>query len=124
MDAAVEDALVVGYEPLISALELPDPDDRHVLAAAIRCNAQEIVTFNLKDFPADVLAAYDVLAIHPDEFVENQFDLKQGLVLNVAKRHRAALRNPPKSAGDYIETLAAQGLPVSADRLRDFIDVL
>ncbi|SFL40707.1 PIN domain-containing protein [Streptomyces pini] len=51
MMRAVRDCMVKGYEPLIEALELPDPDDRHVLAAAIRAKAQLIVTFNLKDFP-------------------------------------------------------------------------
>jgi predicted nucleic acid-binding protein len=44
MNAAVRDCLVTGYEPLIGAVELPDPDDRHVLAAAIRARAQVIVT--------------------------------------------------------------------------------
>ena len=56
MICAVRDCIVVGYEPLIDALELPDPDDRHVLAAAIRARAQVIVTNNLKDFPARQLA--------------------------------------------------------------------
>lgn len=51
MDKAIPDALVTDHEMLCSGLDLPDPDDRHVLAAAIRCNAQTIVTFNLKDFP-------------------------------------------------------------------------
>lgn len=51
MKSAVRDCLVKGYEPLIDILELPDKDDRHVLAAAVRAKAQVIVTFNLKDFP-------------------------------------------------------------------------
>jgi PIN domain len=58
LDASVPDALVSGYEGLIPALQLPDPDDRHVLAAAIRCGASAIVTFNERDFPADELAKY------------------------------------------------------------------
>lgn len=60
---------------LVAGLTLPDPDDRHVLAAAIRCGASVIVTFNQRDFPADVLASYGVESQHPDEFVENLFDL-------------------------------------------------
>lgn len=55
VDTSLPDALVVGYEDLISALSLPDPDDRHVLAAAIRCGASAIVTFNERHFPADQL---------------------------------------------------------------------
>lgn len=52
MNRAVRDCLVSGYEPLIEGLKLPDPDDRHVLAAAIKAGAQVIVIRNLRDFPA------------------------------------------------------------------------
>ena len=55
MNAHVVDCIVTGYETLIPSLTMPDPDDRHVLAAAIRCGADLIVTFNLKDFPEAVL---------------------------------------------------------------------
>ena len=68
MDRHVRDAKVYGYEPLIEGLDLPDPDDRHVLAAAIRCNANAIVTFNLKDFPDASLRQSDIEVIHPDDF--------------------------------------------------------
>ncbi len=50
MDKHAEDALVTGYEGLIEGLHLPDPDDRHVLAAAIRGRADVIVTVNEWDF--------------------------------------------------------------------------
>ena len=124
MDQAVPDCLVDGYEPLVEGLSLPDPGDRHVLAAAIRAGAQSIVTINLKDFPASSLAQYGIEAVHPDTFIEQQLDLHEGAVVAVAKRHRSALRNPPKSVDQYLETLAAQGLIVTADRLRKFADVL
>src|SRR4051794_38652814 len=60
MDRHVPDSLVTGYEPLIPTLILPDPDDRHVLAAAIHAKAELIVTFNLSDFPASVLSGYGI----------------------------------------------------------------
>lgn len=60
---------VYGWEPRESTLDLPDPDDRHVLAAALVADADYIVTYNLKDFPASQLAPYAVKAIHPDEFL-------------------------------------------------------
>lgn len=124
MNQAVSDSLVTGYEPFVEGLELPDADDRHVLAAAIRSGAQAIITFNLKDFPEKTLGQYDIEALHPDAFIENQLDLNQGAVIATAKQHREALKNPPKTAEEYIETLAAQGLAISADRFRDFIGLL
>jgi len=60
---------VTGYEDLIPGLHLPDPGDRHVLAAAIRGRADVIVTMNLKDFPDAVLNSFGIEAQHPDEFI-------------------------------------------------------
>ena len=74
MDAHVPDCLVAGYEPLIPTLSLPDPDDRHVLAAAIHGGAGTIVTFNLGDFPASALGPFSIEAVHPDEFVVRLWD--------------------------------------------------
>lgn len=69
MDQAVPDCLVTGYEELIESLVLPDPDDRHVLAAAIRSQAGVIVTYNVKDFPEDLAAGckpqVDDVGAHP-----------------------------------------------------------
>jgi len=109
---------------LISNLELPDTNDRHVLAAAIRAGAQAIITFNLKDFPDDILAQYGIEAMHPDAFIEHQLDLREGVVIAAAKQHRDSLKSPPKTADEYIETMASQGLAISADRFRDFIDLI
>ena len=96
MDQAVPDCLVEGYEPLIEGLSLPDPDDRHVLAAAIRAGAQTIVTINLRDFPAPSLAPFGIEAVHPDTFVEQQLDLHEGAVVTTANATAllsATLRN-------------------------------
>lgn len=110
MDMAIPDALVTGYGDLCSSLELPDPDDRHVLAAAIRSKAEVIVTFNLKDFPARVLDAYDIEAMHPDDFVSDLWDLDQAAVLAAAQKQRRSLKRPPMDAGNYLEMLMRQGL--------------
>ncbi len=124
MDDAVPDCLVTGYEALIEGLNLPDDNDRHVLATAIRAGAQIIVTFNLKDFPADALEPYGIEVMHPDVFAEYQMELHDGAVVFAAKQQRAALINPPKRPEYYLETLASQGLVVTADRLREFIDLI
>lgn len=69
---AVRDCLMTGYEPLVDALDLPDPDDRHVLAAAIKARAQVIVTHNLKDFPPNMLEKWDMEAKSADDFIRDQ----------------------------------------------------
>jgi predicted nucleic acid-binding protein len=124
MNEAVRDCLVTGYEDLIASLSLPDPDDRHVLAAAICAGAAVIVTFNLKDFPQETLAQFDIEAQHPDDFLVSLFDQAPGIVCASVKQQRESLRNPPKSAQDLLATLESQGLAQSVFRLREFIDLL
>ncbi len=124
MNEAVRDCLVSGYEDLIDSLILPDPDDRHVLAAAIRSSAEVIVTYNLKDFPTETLAKFDIEAQHPDDFLLSLFDLAPGQVCAAIKRQRESLRNPPKTAEEILTTLESQGLPQAVARLREFADLL
>jgi predicted nucleic acid-binding protein len=118
MNANVRDCLVEGYQPLIQALELPDPDDRHVLAAAILASASVIVTFNLRDFPSELLAHYGIEAQHPDEFIMHLIDLNQSKVCAAAEEQRKSLRNPPKTPDEYLDTMLRQGLPQTATLLR------
>ncbi len=110
MDRAIPDGLVEGYEEMVAGLSLPDPDDRHVLAVAIRCGASVIVTFNERDFPKDRLAPFGVEAQHPDEFVDNLLDLDPAAVVSSAQRQRAQLNNPPIDANQYLDILRRQGL--------------
>jgi predicted nucleic acid-binding protein len=119
MTTAVADSIVTGFEELVDGLSLPDPDDRHVLAVAIRAGAQTIVTFNLKDFPDAKLAPYDIEAQHPDEFVLDTIDLAPGTVTQVISEQAAALKNPPLSIGDLLDTLREQGLVRSVAKLRE-----
>ena len=118
MNEAVPDCLVEGFEDLVEGLRLPDPNDRHVLAAAIRSGAQAIVTFNLRDFPRDQLAPFWVEAIHPDDFVVDLIDLAPGVVTNVVAEQAAALRNPPRTIAEMLDTLRDQGLPQAVAKLR------
>ena len=118
MNNAMEDALVTGYESLIEGLTLPDPDDRHVLAAAVRAGAQVIVTANLKDFPVGVLAPLGVTAMHPDEFVTELIDLAPELLLEVIVEQAASLRSPAQSVDQLLVTLRENGLARAVARLR------
>ncbi len=121
MNENVRDCLVTGYEWMIESLELPDPDDRHVLAAAIKCNAGVIVTMNLKDFPREVLSRYEIEAKHPDDFILDLIDLDQFLVARAAKRQQMSLRKPPVSVDSFLETLRCHQLTLTADRLGGLI---
>lgn len=118
MDLHAVDALVSGYEDLIPSLKLPDPKDRHVLAAAIRGQANVIVTMNLRHFPIDVVGVFGIEGQHPDEFILHLLDLAPASVLAAAESHRQSLRNPPRSIDEYLETLERQGLTQSAAALR------
>ncbi len=118
MQAHFPEALVTGYEPLVASLDLPDADDRHVLAAAIKCGAQHIVTDNLADFPIEVLEQYDIEAIDADEFLSRTFDLYPSEALAVLRELRAHYRNPPYTAPEFILDLTAKGLPKLAARAR------
>jgi hypothetical protein len=124
MNSAIPDCLVTGYEPLIAALDLPDPDDRHVLAAAIRCAAQVIVTANLRDFPPKQLEPYDLEAQHPDHFVLGIIDLAPGAVASIVVQQAAALKNPPSSVAELLDTLRRQGLVRSVAKLRELLGVI
>lgn len=124
MNRHIRDGLVVGFDNLIPSLTLPDQDDRHVLAAAIQCGAGVIVTFNLKDFPSRCLDPYGIEARHPDDFIADLFDLNTAAVCTAVKNVRARLRNPPKSAEEYLETLERQRLAETAAALRDYIALI
>ena len=112
------EALVTGYERLIEGLELPDPDDRHVLAAAILSGAQHIITENLADFPADALEPFAIEAIDADDFLSRTYDLYPTEALQVCRATRVSYRNPPFTPSEFVLDLTAKGLPKLASRLR------
>lgn len=124
MNAAVPDSLVEGYESIVEGLLLPDKDDRHVLAAAIKSGAQIIVTYNLKDFPSETLDKFGIEAQHPDEFIEHQMGLDEAAVIACAKRIRSRLKNPERTSIEYLDKLASLGLAVTANRLMGFKELI
>jgi predicted nucleic acid-binding protein len=124
VNASVPDCLVTGYEALIPSLDLPDPNDRHVLAAAIVGRADVIVTLNLVDFPEVALAPYNIGAQHPDEFIIHQFGLDPGNVVSAFKAMRSRLTRPPMSAEEFLANLERKGLAGTAAELCDYVDLI
>ena len=118
MNAAVRDCLVTGYEPLIPSLELPDPDDRHVLAAAINVNAQVIVTRNLRHFPNDRLMPWGVKAKSPDDFVRDQIGIDRQAVWACVQQIVDSRKRHPVTADDVLGELARSGLVGSVAALQ------
>jgi len=124
MDQAIPDALVAGHEALAENLRLPDPGDRHVLAAAIRCGASVIVTFNEKGFPPEALEPFGIEAQHPDLFIDNLFDLDPAAVIAAAQRQRRQLKNPPMTPDAYLDVLLRQGLAQTTQALSGYRAIL
>lgn len=119
MKKAFPDSSVEKYESLILSLQLPDEDDRHVLAAAIRCKADVIVTFNLKDFPTKDLVQFDIEAQHPDLFISNLIDLNPEKSVAAFLKQVSLLKNPPKSQTQVLESLKKCGLEIASAKLLD-----
>lgn len=117
MDASVPDGCVSGYEDLIGGLALPDPDDRHVLAAAIRCGASTIVTFNEKDFPPEYIDKYGIQTLHPDDFILDLDEANEGVLIAAARTDLMHYKNPPLAVDEYIDGLRAAKIRRTADYL-------
>lgn len=122
MNRAFPDAEVGGFHELIIGLSLPDENDNHVLAAAIRCNADVIVTLNLGDFPAAYLEKYDIEVQSPDTFITHLIELDpekaREAFLNQVKR----LRNPAKTIDEVLRALKKCGLVQSVEKLRKLLE--
>ncbi len=118
---AFPDALVTNYESLIGIVDLPDEKDRHVLAAAIKVNANIIVTNNLKDFPKDYLAAFGLTARSADDFLADIIDLNHERAVEAFRRMVVNRRNPAMDEYRVLENLRKNGLKNTADYLHSLI---
>jgi len=111
------DAEVTDYEAFINVIELPDENDRHVLAAAIvgRCNG--IITCNLKHFPVETVSKFGIEVVHPDDFIVNIIDLDENKALGACKRHREAMGISKPTVEQYLERFEICGLIQAHQRL-------
>jgi len=111
------EAWIEDFDRFIPTVELPDPDDRHVVAAAIACNAQYIVTDNIKHFPEEDLSALHLEAGTADKFLAGTVEHYPARSFEVIREHRNGLRSAP-TASAYLMDLISKGLPLLASRLR------
>lgn len=120
------DCLISNYERFVDGLIMPDPGDRHVLAAAIVGHADAIVTFNLKDFPAELLAGFNIEAIHPDDFIMNQIGLPNNQLeaLKAIKEMRERWQKPSFTAESLIHLFESNELVQTAGFLRKAISLI
>lgn len=122
MDRHAHDAKVEGYESYIQIITLPDQNDRHVVAAALKVRADAIVTYNLKDFPAKYLMDhFELEVIHPDDFFRYQFDLNAGLAVKAFQAQFKALKKPPLNREEFLFRLKRCQLIQTARYLEDFL---
>lgn len=119
MNLAFPDANVDGFEDLIPSIKIPDKDDRHVVACAIRCNADLIVTFNVKDFPKKELSKYDIEIQKPDELISNLIDINPKLACKAFNKMVKRLKNPKKTKDEVLATLENCGLKESIIKLKN-----
>lgn len=114
---AFPDALVDNYEPLVNSLELPDEKDRHVLAAAIKTNANIIITNNLRDFPEAYLASFGLTAKTADDFITDTIDLNNELALEAFRALVLNRTNPNLDEFEILDRFRRNGLIDSANYL-------
>lgn len=121
MTLAFPDALVENYEALIENLSLPDEDDRHVLAAAIKINANLIIINNLKDFPDDYLDNFGLKAKVPDDFFTDIIDLNHDISMEAFQSLVLNKKSPPYNEYEVLDILRNNGLKETADYLHTLI---
>jgi predicted nucleic acid-binding protein len=119
METAFEEALVDDYEDLTCACDgMPDHNDIHVLAAALKTQAATIVTENLKDFPERVLAPLNIEARSADAFIADTIALDTGRAVAAIRTMRLRLKRPEKTAELLLLDMEAAGLTETVDVMR------
>ena len=112
MDTNFKESNVTEFESLIEGLELPDPDDRHVLALAIKSESKYIVTANLKDFPQEKLDGHSITATSPDDFIDFLYNKQKFnvLIIDALAKQRGRLKKPSLNVDEFISILDNQSL--------------
>ena len=103
---------------------LPDPNDAHVLHAALHSKASFICTVDRRGFPRSTMKALGIAAITPDSLVAKALQQHTNAAVRALRTHRLGLRMPAMSAAEYVGALRKAGLPQSAMHVKQRIDDL
>lgn len=117
MRRSFPDAEVRGYQTLTESMTC-DPKDRHVLAAAVRGDAEVLVTFNTGDFPDTATSVHDITVVHPDDFLLDQLDLYPGATVASLRAQARSYKAPDMDIEDLLGRLASAGVPKFAAETR------
>ena len=115
-------ALVEKYESIIPSVDISDENDRHVVAAAIKCNANVIVTYNLDDFPPEYLESVALSVVDPDTFIADMIDLSPKRCCDAFREMVLAKNKPPYDETAYLEILRRNKLGQTADELEKHLE--
>jgi predicted nucleic acid-binding protein len=122
MNNAFPKANVKGYEFLIEGLNLPDKNDRHVLAAAIKCKAETIITFNIRDFPEAELSKYSIRVEHPDDFITSEIEEHPIKAVQAFMNQVEQLKHPPITTSQILDKFRRTHLIKTANLLEALLD--
>ena len=122
MRQAIPDYRAIASNLQIEAITLPDPNDRHVLAAAISVGASVIVTANVRDFPTAVLEQYGIIVMSPDQALCHVFDRAPDSIIRAVIEIRGRMINPPLTPTEWLKFLHAAGGRILAAKLHAFIE--
>ena len=120
MNNAFPNANTYNYELLIPDLNLPDKNDRHVLACAIKAKADIIITFNKKDFPEKIVKEFNVKILNPDIFISHIIDSDKGLACLAFNKMIQRLKNPPLQKAEVFKLLNSLKLSESINKLERY----
>lgn len=121
INKACPNALVTKYESLIPSIDLPDENDRHIVAAAIKCNANVIVTNNLKACPSEYLDSFGLSVVDPDTFIADMIDLSPEKCCDAFREMVLAKNKPPYTEREYLEVLRRNKLILTAGELEKYL---
>jgi predicted nucleic acid-binding protein len=121
MNRAMPHAKIAGHQRRIDSIAFADPDDAHVIAAAIEAGADFIITCDRAFLETGALSGYPFSALHPDALLSRIMERERVLFVEMIESARRSLRNTDPTLPEYVAMIEQTGLPLVAGRLRELI---